>query len=105
MLFGLSRLWPWSRRHAARPLKHLHVMLYTRNGCHLCDAAWEQLRLRGQRHGFNLHMIDVDGDPALRNRYGDEVPVVTFNGAVRFRGTVNEVLLDRLLRAEAARVH
>jgi hypothetical protein len=105
MLFGLSRLWPWPRRHAALPLKHLDVILYTRTGCHLCDAAWDRLRLRSHRYGFNFHVIDVDGDPALRNRYGDEVPVVTFNGAVRFRGTVNEVLLDRLLRAEAARVH
>jgi hypothetical protein len=29
------------------------------------------------------------------------VPVVTVNGKVRFRGEVNNVLLDRLLRAEA----
>jgi glutaredoxin len=103
MHFSLSRLWPWSRRRVALPLKHLDFILYTRTGCHLCDAAWERLRLGRKRYGFNLQVIDVDSDPALCGRYGDEVPVVTVNGAVRFRGIVNEVLLDRLLRAEGAR--
>lgn len=56
------------------------VVLYTREGCHLCadaravvvevceaaDAAWRE--------------VDVDGDPALVERYGEYVPVVEVDG-------------------------
>mgnify|MGYP002626166057 CR=1 FL=1 len=42
--------------------------------------------------------IDVDADPALRERYNECVPVVHIDGRERFRGKINEVLLRRLLR-------
>jgi hypothetical protein len=45
--------------------------------------------------------VDIDTDPDLVARYGTEVPVVTVNGKVRFRGEVNRVLLERLLEGEA----
>jgi hypothetical protein len=48
-----------------------------------------------------LEAIDVDGDPALVERYGLTVPVVTVNGKERFRGGVSPALLERLLRAES----
>ena len=35
--------------------------------------------------------------------HGTSVPVVAIDGKVRFRGVVNPVLLERLLKAEAAR--
>jgi glutaredoxin len=75
------------------------VVMYTRRGCHLCEEAWQQLCRARQRHGFRLREVDVDGDPALVERYGLEVPVVTVDGRVRFRGRVNAVLLERLLGA------
>jgi glutaredoxin len=91
---GLSWLWPWRRgRRADR-----HVVMYTRQGCHLCDAAWDELRRAQRRHGFRLEGVDVDADPELAARYGTCVPVVTVDGKVRFRGVVNPVLLRRLLR-------
>jgi glutaredoxin len=71
--------------------------LYTRRGCHLCDEAWEKLERARERHGFALEAIDVDSDAELAAKYGMEVPVVTVNGTVRFRGGVNAVLLERLL--------
>jgi glutaredoxin len=77
--------------------------MYTRRGCHLCAAAWQLLEAAQQRHGFQLQAADIDGDPALTDRYGEQIPVVMVNGRVRFRGTVNQVLLERLLRAEATR--
>lgn len=70
------------------------VTIYTRRGCHLCDEAHEIL----QRHALTPEMIDIDADPALRDRYTNCVPVVVIDGKERFRGRVNEVLLTRLLR-------
>ena len=95
-----SRLASWW--HGRRPrLGHLNVVMYTRRGCHLCEAAWGRLEAAQRRYGFGLTAQDVDADPALAVAHGDCVPVVTVNGKVRFRGAVNPVLLERLLRAEA----
>jgi glutaredoxin len=77
--------------------------MFTRSGCHLCETAWAHLEAARQRWGFDLRMVDVDGDSELAAKYGNEVPVVTVDGTVRFRGIVNAVLLERLLRAEALR--
>jgi glutaredoxin len=71
------------------------VILYTRDGCHLCDEAAVLLA----RHGLSFEQIDVDQDPAIRRRYDQCVPVVVIDGRERFRGRVDERLLRRLLAA------
>jgi glutaredoxin len=73
-------------------MSHL-VALYTRTGCHLCDDAHALLR----RYGLQPELIDIDADPALRERFNYCVPVVVIDGKERFRGHVNEVLLKRIL--------
>lgn len=91
--------WDWLRR-GGRPKTSAgrHVIFYTRRGCHLCDDAWEIVAAAQRRHGFTLERVDVDAVPALAERYGECVPVVTIDGKVRFRGRVNGVLLERMLR-------
>ena len=69
------------------------TILYTRQGCHLCELALSEL----QQHGVQPKIVDIDTQPQLVERYGQCVPVVTFDGKVRFRGRVNPVLLRRLL--------
>jgi len=69
------------------------VSLYTRAGCHLCDEAHALL----VRHGLQPELVDIDADPALRERFNYCVPVIVIDGKERFRGRVNEVLLHRIL--------
>ena len=69
------------------------VEVFSRPGCHLCDDAEELLA----RYGLRPERVDIDADPALRERYTNCVPVVVIDGKERFRGRVNEVLLRRLL--------
>ena len=69
------------------------VKLYTRQGCHLCDNAYEILI----RNGLVPESIDIDADPSLVERFNECVPVVEIDGKIRFRGRVNEFLLRRLL--------
>src|SRR5262249_37824910 len=88
--FDLASWWP---SHAAA--KHHHIVLYTRQGCHLCELAKQQLETTRHRRPFSLEAVDVDSQPELAARYGSLVPVVTVNGRVRFWGRVNPVLLDR----------
>jgi glutaredoxin len=73
------------------------VVLYTRRGCHLCNDARALL----ERHGLQPQLVDIDANPLLRERYNECVPVVEIDGKERFRGRVNEVLLARLLAADA----
>jgi glutaredoxin len=86
---------------AARQRPDLAVLVYSRQGCHLCDEAWEQLLLAQRRYGFQLEKVDVDTDASLAAQYGECVPVVLVNGKVRFRGRVNPVLLEKLLEGPA----
>jgi hypothetical protein len=50
------------------------LVLYTRQGCCLCEGLEE--RLRALDPPPPLSLVDVDGDPALQARYGLEVPVL-----------------------------
>jgi len=77
----------------------LHLVMYTRQGCHLCETAWQVLEQSRRQHGFTLEAIDVDTSAELVGAYGNCVPVVTVNGKLRFRGAVNPVLLQRILDA------
>lgn len=70
------------------------VLLYTRHGCHLCDAARKLL----ESYGLGVVEVDIDGDEQLRAKYDHCVPVVMLDGKLRFRGRVDEMLLRRLLR-------
>jgi len=96
MLFRLlSRCWRGLR---PIPAGAPRFILYTRRGCHLCEAAAATLARARRRHAFHLEVVDIDADPALVERHGLQVPVVTVNGKLRFRGQVNPVLLERLFR-------
>lgn len=74
----------------------MNIVVYTREGCHLCDDAVALLR----RHGQEPRLVDIDADSQLRERYNLCVPVVEIDGKERFRGRINEVLLTRLLSAQ-----
>jgi glutaredoxin len=69
------------------------VILYTREGCHLCDDAKALLCA----HGLKVEEVDIDADEQLKRQFDTCVPVVEIDGKIRFRGRVNEVLLRRLL--------
>ena len=85
----------WRRRLAPRSVPR--AIIYSRAGCHLCDAAIALLDRYRATGRLELEVVDIDGDPALRERYDQLVPVVVIDGVERFRGRVNEVLLGRLL--------
>lgn len=69
------------------------VTLYTRVGCHLCEAAEEVLRAERAATPFALDLVDVDRDDELVRRYGVRVPVVTIDGEEVFEYEVPVDLL------------
>ena len=76
----------------------LHLDLYSRPGCHLCEDLRTLCERLGGEFRLQLTEVNVDADPALAARYGAEVPVLFIDGrkAVKFRTT--EPALRRLLR-------
>lgn len=55
----------------------MRLTFYFRDGCSLCEAVLEELEPYRRRFGFELEAVDVDGEPELRARYGQIVPVLT----------------------------
>lgn len=75
------------------------IVLYGRADCHLCEemkAVVEEVR---RAVPFALAVVDVDGDPALAARYGDEVPVLTIDGRKAFKYRTDARALRRRLGA------
>ncbi|WP_397570916.1 glutaredoxin family protein [Schlesneria sp. T3-172] len=70
--------------------------IYTSAGCHLCEDA---AALIAEHHRWLPipDYVDIKSDPTLSEKYGTCVPVVIFDGKVRFRGRVDPVLLRRLI--------
>ena len=54
----------------------IEVILYSREDCHLCEQARADLEALQQEQPHRLTVVDVDGDPQLREAYGFNVPVV-----------------------------
>jgi len=57
------------------------VILYSRPGCHLCDEARAVVEAVCHERQERWRELNVDLDPELQSRYGDEVPVVTVDDA------------------------
>ena len=80
------------------PASPREIVLYTREGCCLCDEAEATL----VAHGVRPRLVDIDQDDELRSKYDCCIPVVWIDGKERFRGRVDPVLLKRLLTAGGA---
>ncbi len=58
------------------------VVVYSREGCHLCEDLLTDLRELGAEHGFVFEQRDVDSNPAWRARFDRRVPVVEVDDEV-----------------------
>ena len=56
------------------------VTLYSRAGCHLCDAAREVVARVCDELGETWVEVDIDTDVDLTDRFGEEVPVTFVDG-------------------------
>lgn len=71
------------------------VTLYSRPGCHLCDAAREVVVRVCEDLGESWVEVDIDadGDGDLADRFGEEVPVTFVDGAQHDFWRVDEARL------------
>ena len=73
----------------------MRLVLYTRDGCHLCDDAKVVLERVAASTGEGFTEVDIATDPDLTAEYGDRIPVLMLDGREHGYWRVEEA---RLLR-------
>ncbi len=74
--------------------------MLTRADCSLCDEMLAQLAaLSGRIILPPLQLLDVDGDPQLRRRYGLKIPVLLLSGSLVCSTRLDEAELRAALAA------
>jgi glutaredoxin len=76
------------------------VVLYHARGCHLCERARGILDQVGHEVPFDLHEVDIGGDPELELRYREWLPVVEIDGERAFVYHVDPVAFRRKVAAQ-----
>jgi thioredoxin reductase (NADPH) len=61
---------------AATAPGRIHLTLYSRRYCHLCDDMFAALNPLASDLGFEIEVVDVDRCPELERRYGEFVPLL-----------------------------
>ena len=65
------------------------VVLYARQGCHLCDEARAVIEGVRVSAPFAFEEVDIETDEALVRDFGIRIPVVTVDGQELFEYTVD----------------
>ena len=77
----------------------MSLILYGRQGCHLCDDARAVL----ERIGHPFEEVDIEADDELLARYLERIPVIALDGAELSDFFVDEVELRARLDARVRR--
>lgn len=75
----------------------LQVILYTRDGCHLCDDVRDTLHDLSRHYPLDLQEVDITGDAAIFARYRFSIPVVEI-GSTLLKAPIDAHQLEEALR-------
>ncbi|WP_299929515.1 glutaredoxin family protein [uncultured Nocardioides sp.] len=73
------------------------VTLYTRPGCHLCEAAREVVSRVCDDLGESFDEVDITTDDELEDRFGEDIPVTFVDGRQHDFWRVDEARLRAAL--------
>ena len=81
----------------------MHLTIYSRPGCHLCDEMKSLVHRFVAQHSGLTHMnvdeIDIETDRELCDRYGLEIPVLLIDGKKVAKYRISEEELARMVEA------
>ena len=77
------------------------VLIYKKEGCHLCDDAEEVLDRLKKEKKFFLEKLMLEENTDMFERFGNKVPVVFINDRMVFEFKLDEkVFLKKLAESE-----
>ena len=65
-------------------MSKVHVIIYSRPGCHLCDEAKAAIMGAGCSDQFVLEEINIESDQELLRKYKYDIPVIVIDGVESF---------------------
>ncbi len=77
----------------------IQLSLYSRSGCHLCDAMEDELQPFIATSDIAITRILIDNNEALEKLYGHRVPVLVYNGQVVCEYFLDPDILHQLIIA------
>lgn len=69
----------------------MHVIFYTRQGCHLCDEAKLMLQLVQEDYPLTWTEVDIEKDDESHEKYMLMIPVIEKEGAVLLYGSIGYI--------------
>ncbi|WP_260843349.1 glutaredoxin family protein [Sedimenticola selenatireducens] len=73
------------------------LVFYYRDGCHLCEDMWHQLREIQEQRSFEIVLSDVDHDPGLIERFGTLIPVLASGEQIICNYYLDPIALEKYL--------
>jgi glutaredoxin len=74
------------------------VVLYTRQGCGLCEHAKDAIAAARREVDFAYREVDIDSDAALFAAHRYDIPVIEIDGRRAFKHRVEPAALRERLR-------
>jgi glutaredoxin len=74
------------------------IVVYSKPDCHLCELAKDVVEQCRKKVDFTLEIVDLSQDPALFERYRNDIPVILLDGKEIARHFVRERQLLELLQ-------
>ena len=78
----------------------MRVVLYAREGCHLCETARAVILAERSRSAFEFDEVDIESSDELVKEYGIRIPVITLDGDERFEIEVDPAAFAADVRGE-----
>ena len=79
----------------------IHLVIYSRPGCHLCDEMKAIVNRVARRTPIALTEVDISTDRALEAQFATEIPVLMIDGKKVAKYRVTEESLVRMLADRA----
>jgi glutaredoxin len=76
------------------------LVLYSRLDCCLCDEMKTLIQQVAERTPLDLEEIDIDSSADLKQKYGEEVPVLFINGRKAFKYRLTARQLSARLKSD-----
>jgi thioredoxin reductase (NADPH) len=86
--------------HRRKQDRNWTLIIYSRQGCHLCDVMKNELESMDLAQTGSITMVDIDTDPEFARRFNDLVPVLFVNDKEVCHYKLNKERLLAILGSE-----